>query len=125
VVNVLRVLVDGVLTLVVVVQCVGCRPVIRTSSSEATSTDPPSYQDVTTLQCRLDRGELVPVESVDVNDLTALTLSSVRRAEVALSLVTSLSDRMAEWSAERSRAQAQASLDLARDRLVEPEVCAR
>jgi hypothetical protein len=79
--------------------------------------DLPSYQDATMLQCRLDRGELIPVESVDVNDLTALMLSSVRRAEVALSLVTSLSDRMAEWSAERSRAQAQASLDLARGRL--------
>jgi hypothetical protein len=57
------------------------------------------------------------VESVDVNDLTALTLSSVQRAKVALTLVTSLSDRMAEWTAEQNRTQAQASLDLARDRL--------
>jgi hypothetical protein len=78
---------------------------------------PPSYQDVTLLQCRVDRGELIPVESVNVNDLTALTLSSVRRAEVALTLVTSLSDRMAEWTAEQNRTRAQASLDLARDRL--------
>jgi hypothetical protein len=52
-----------------------------------------------------------------VNDLTALTLSSVRRAEVALTLVTSLSDRMAEWTAERNQTRAQASLDLARERL--------
>jgi hypothetical protein len=85
---------------------------------EVTSVSSPlSYQDATLLQCRLDRGELVPVESVDVNDLTALTLSSVRRAEVALTLVTSLSDRMAEWTAEQNRTQAQASLDLARERL--------
>jgi hypothetical protein len=61
--------------------------------------------------------ELVPVESVDVNDLTALTLLSVWHAEVALMLVTSLSDRMAEWTVERNQTRAQASLDLARERL--------
>jgi hypothetical protein len=61
-----------------------------------------SYQDATLLQCQLDRGELVPLESVDVNNLTNLTPSSVQHAEAALTLVTSLSDQMAEWTAERS-----------------------
>jgi hypothetical protein len=57
------------------------------------------------------------VESVDVNKLTALMLSSVQRAKAALTLVTSLSDRMAEWTAERNRTRAQTSLNLARERL--------
>jgi hypothetical protein len=67
------------------------------------------------LQGRLDRGELIPVESVDVNELTNLTLSSVLRAAEAVRLVTQLTERVEGWSAQRT--QDQTMVDSVRNRL--------
>jgi hypothetical protein len=97
--------VDGFLTTVLVVQPIECAPAIPTSSDREETSNPPSYSNATTLQCCLDCGELIPAESVDVNELTNLTLSSVLRAAEAVRLVTQLTERVEGWSAQRTRDQ--------------------
>ena len=67
------------------------------------------------LQCRVDRGELIPVESVDVNGLTDLTLLSVQRAAEAVRLVAQLTERVEGWSVQRTLDQT--TVDSARNRL--------
>ena len=67
------------------------------------------------LQCRVDRGELIPVESVDVNGLTDLTLLSVQRAAEAVRLVAQLTERVEGWSVQRTLDQTM--VDSARNRL--------
>jgi hypothetical protein len=107
--------VDGFLTTVLVVQPIECAPVIPTPSDREETSSPPSYSDATMLQCRLDRGELIPVESVDVNRLTNLTLLSVQRAAEAMRLVTQLTERVEGWSVQRTRDQTM--VDSVRSRL--------
>ncbi|KAF9782890.1 hypothetical protein BJ322DRAFT_1022419 [Thelephora terrestris] len=65
--------------------------------------------------CRVDRGELIPVESVDVNGLTDLTLLSVQRAAEAVRLVAQLTERVEGWSVQRTLDQTM--VDSARNRL--------
>src|ERR1700709_2163327 len=83
--SVRSVLVVGFLIVGHFVQRTACVPVIQTLSARVETLSPPSYSDATMLQCRVDRGELIPVESVDVNGLT--TLLSVQRAAEAVRLV--------------------------------------
>ena len=113
--NVLSVLVDGFLIVGHFVQPIACGPVIQTLSARVETSSPPSYSDATMLQCRVDRGELIPVESVDVNGLTDLTLLSVQRAAEAVRLVAQLTERVEGWSVQRTLDQT--TVDSARNRL--------
>ena len=113
--NVPFVLVNGFLTTVLVIQPIACAPAIPTLSARVETSSPPSYSDATMLQCRLDRGELIPMESVDVNGLTNLTLLSVQRAAEAVRLVAQLTERVEGWSVQRTRDQT--TVDSARNRL--------
>ena len=113
--SVLSALVVGFLIAGHFVQRTACVPVIQTLSARVETLSPPSYSDATMLQCRVDRGELIPVESVDVNGLTDLTLLSVQRAAEAVRLVTQLTERVEGWSAQRT--QDQTMVDSARSRL--------
>jgi hypothetical protein len=113
--NVLSVLVDGFLIVGPFVQRTACVPVIQTLSARVETLNPPSYSDATMLQCRVDRGELIPVESVDVNGLTDLTLLSVQRAAEAVRLVAQLTERVEGWSVRRTLDQT--TVDSARNRL--------
>ncbi|KAF9782635.1 hypothetical protein BJ322DRAFT_1110510 [Thelephora terrestris] len=92
-----------------------CVPVIQTLSARVETSSPLSYSDATMLQCRVDRGELIPVESVDVNGLTNLTLLSVQRAAEAVRLVAQLTERVEGWSVQRTLDQT--TVDSARNRL--------
>ncbi|KAF9779687.1 hypothetical protein BJ322DRAFT_1113477 [Thelephora terrestris] len=92
-----------------------CVPVIPALSARVETLNPPSYSDATMLQCRVDRGELIPVESVDVNGLTDLTLLSVQRAAEAVRLVAQLTERVEGWSVQRTLDQTM--VDSARNRL--------
>ena len=113
--NVPSVLVDGFLIAGHFVQRTACVPVIQTLSARVETLSPPSYSDATMLQCRVDRGELIPVESVDVNGLTDLTLLSVQRAAEAVRLVAQLTERVEGWSVQRTLDQT--TVDSARNRL--------
>jgi hypothetical protein len=113
--NVLSVLVDGFLIAGHFVQRTACVPVIPTLSTRVETSSPPSYSDATMLQCRLDRGKLIPVESIDVNGLTDLTLLSVQRAAEAVRLVAQLTERVEGWSVQRTLDQT--TVDSARNRL--------
>src|SRR6202161_2229192 len=109
------VLVDGFLIVGHFVQRTACVPVIQKLSTRVETSSPPSYSDATMLQCRVDRGELIPVESVDVNGLTGLTLLSVQCAAEAVRLVAQLTERVEGWSAQRTLDQT--TVDSARNRL--------
>src|ERR1700709_206279 len=113
--TVLAALVVGFLIAGHFVQRTACVPVIQTLSARVETSNPPSYSDATMLQCRLDRNELIPVESVDVNGLTNLTLLSVQRAAEAVRLVAQLTERVEGWSVQRT--QDQTMVDSARNRL--------
>ena len=113
--SVLSVLVVGFLIVGHFVQRTACVPVIQTLSARVETLSPPSYSDATMLQCRVDRGELIPVESVDVNGLTDLTLLSVQRAAEAVRLVAQLTERVEGWSVQRTLDQT--TVDSARNRL--------
>jgi hypothetical protein len=113
--NVPSVLADGCLTLVLFVQPIACVPVIPTLSARVETSSPPSYSDAMMLQCRVDCSELIPLESVDVNGLTNLTLLSVQRAAEAVRLVAQLTERVEGWSAQRTLDQT--TVDSARNRL--------
>jgi hypothetical protein len=67
------------------------------------------------LQCHLDHGELIPMESVDVNGLTDLMLLSVQRAAEAVRLVAQLTERVEGWSVRRTLDQT--TVNSARNRL--------
>ncbi|KAF9778469.1 hypothetical protein BJ322DRAFT_1114290 [Thelephora terrestris] len=92
-----------------------CVPVIPTPSARVETSSPPSYSDATMLPCRLDRGELIPVEFVDVNGLTNLTLLLVQRAAEVVRLVAQLTERVEGWSVQRT--QDQTMVDSARSHL--------
>jgi hypothetical protein len=113
--NVPSVLVDGFLILALFAQPTACVPVIPTPSARVETSSPPSYSNAMMLQCRLDRGELIPVGSVDVNGLTNLTLLSVQRAAEAVRLVAQLTKRVEGWSVQRTLDQT--TVDSARNRL--------
>src|ERR1700709_55925 len=113
--SVLSALVVGFLIVGHFVQRTACVPVIPTLSARVETLSPPSYSDATMLQCRVDRGELIPVESVDVNGLTDLTLLSVQRAAEAVRLVAQLTERVEGWSVQRTLDRT--TVDSARNRL--------